>query len=137
MVTDMSEETKRQVIEMSVGIVIHNLVIFLVCLIWFRSFSNFLGVLIGMAAAILSLCSMAHSTELCVDAADEHYAQRKMTIHAICRSLLLFTVMALLWKFTEINLFTVVLGILGLKTGAYLYPAVHKFMNHKAENNRA
>ncbi len=132
----MSEETKRQV-EMSVGIVAHNLVIFLVCLIWFRSLSNFLGVLAGMAAAILSLCSMAYSTELCVDAADENYAQRKMTIHAVCRSLLLFALMAFLWKFTEINFFTVVLGILGLKTGAYLYPAVHKFMNHKVYNHRA
>ena len=92
----MSEETKRQVVEMSVGIVAHNLVIFLVCLIWFRSLSNFLGILTGMAAAILSLCSMAHSTELCVDAADEDYARRKMTIHAICRSLVLFLVMVLL-----------------------------------------
>lgn len=135
--TGMSEETKRQVVEMSVGIVAHNLVIFLVCLIWFRSLSNFLGVLAGMAAAILSLCSMAYSTELCVDAADENYAQRKMTIHAVCRSLLLFALMAFLWKFTEINFFTVVLGILGLKTGAYLYPAVHKFMNHKVYNHRA
>ncbi len=90
-----------------------------------------------MAAAILSLCSMAYSTELCVDAADENYAQRKMTIHAVCRSLLLFALMAFLWKFTEINFFTVVLGILGLKTGAYLYPAVHKFMNHKVYNHRA
>lgn len=137
MVTGMSEETKRQVVEMSVGIVAHNLVIFLVCLIWFRSLFNFLGVLAGMAAAILSLCSMAYSTELCVDAADENYAQRKMTIHAVCRSLLLFALMAFLWKFTEINFFTVVLGILGLKTGAYLYPAVHKFMNHKVYNHRA
>ena len=99
----MSEETKRQVIEMSVGIVVHNLVIFLICLIWFRSLQNLLGVLIGMAAAILSLCSMAHSTELCVEAADEDYAKRKMTVHAICRSLSVFAVMALLWKFTEIN----------------------------------
>ena len=137
MVTGMIVETKRQVVEMSVGIVAHNLVIFLVCLIWFRSLSNFLGILTGMAAAILSLCSMAHSTELCVDAADEDYARRKMTIHAICRSLVLFVVMVLLWKFTEINLFAVVLGILGLKTGAYLYPAVHKFMNHKVCNHRA
>lgn len=133
----MSEETKRQVIEMSLGIVAHNLVIFLICLIWFRSLQNLLGVLIGMAAAILSLCSMAHSTELCVEAADEDYAKRKMTVHAICRSLAVFAVLALLWKFTEINLFTVVLGILGLKTGAYLYPAVHKFMDHKAGNHRA
>ena len=33
----MSDETKKQVILMSVGIVLHNLVLFLICLIWFRS----------------------------------------------------------------------------------------------------
>lgn len=131
----MGEETKKQVIEMSVGIVVHNLLLFLIAVIWFRSLSVILGILAGMAAAIVLLCSMAHSTELCVEAADEEYARRKMTIHAVLRSVGLFAVIALCWKFLGINLLALVLGILGLKTGAYLYPAVHKFMNHKTGNN--
>ena len=49
----MSDETKKQVILMSVGIVLHNLVLFLICLIWFRSAPVFLGILTGMAAAEL------------------------------------------------------------------------------------
>ena len=47
----MSDETKKQVILMSVGIVLHNLVLFLICLIWFRSVPVFFGILTGMAAA--------------------------------------------------------------------------------------
>lgn len=131
--TGMSEETKRQVLEMSVGIVLHNLVLFFICVIWFRSASVLLGNLSGMIAAILLLVSMAQSTELCVEAADENYARRKMTIHAVLRSLFVFAAIVLLWKFLKINLLSLVLGILGLKTGAYLYPAVHKFLHHRAE----
>ena len=55
----MSDETKKQVILMSVGIVLHNLVLFLICLIWFRSVPVFFGILTGMAAAELWLLSMA------------------------------------------------------------------------------
>jgi len=134
-VTEMSEETKRQVIEMSAGILVHNLVLFFVSVIWFRKLSVFLGILLGMILAVALLISMAMSTELCVEAADEDYAKRKMTIHAALRSIGLFVVMALCWKFLDISLISLVLGILGLKTGAYLYPAVHKFMNHKTKDN--
>ena len=73
----MSDETKKQVILMSVGIVLHNLVLFLICLIWFRSAPVFLGILTGMAAAELWLLSMAYSTELCAASADENYARKK------------------------------------------------------------
>ena len=82
----MSDETKKQVILMSVGIVLHNLVLFLICLIWFRSAPVFLGILTGMAAAELWLLSMAYSTELCAASADENYARKKMVTHALLRS---------------------------------------------------
>lgn len=131
MVTEVSEEVKKQVIEMSVGIVFHNLVLFFISLIWFRRMPVFLGILAGMTAAVLLLISMARSTELCVEAADEDYAKRKMTIHAILRSLVVFAVIAVLWKFAVVDLFALILGILGLKTGAYLYPAVHRFLNRE------
>lgn len=127
----MGEETKKQVLEMSIGIIAHNLVLFFICMIWFRSVPVLAGNLVGMIAAVGLLCSMAHSTELCVEAADENYAKRKMTIHAVLRSLFLFAAIVLLWKFLRINLLSLALGIMGLKTGAYLYPAVHKFMNHR------
>lgn len=122
---------------MSVGIVLHNLVLFFVCLIWFRSVQAFLGILLGLLAAVAMLISMAYSAELCADSGDENYARRKMTIHAAVRSLALFAAIALSWKLLGANLLTLFLGILGLKTGAYLYPAVHKFLNHRAGNASA
>ena len=116
---------------MSVGIVLHNLVLFFVCLLWFRSVPVFLGILLGLFAAEAMLLSMAYSAELCADSGDEDYARKKMTVHAVVRSLALFAAIAVFWKLLKVNLLALFLGILGLKTGAYLYPAVHKFLNHR------
>ena len=84
------------------------------------------GVLIGAAAAEVLLISIARSTELCVESADGTYSSKKMVIHSLIRSLCAVILVCLLWKFTTINLLAVVLGALGLKTGAYVYPVLQK-----------
>ena len=133
----MSEETRRQILEMSVGVLLHNLLLAVVCLFWFREFSVFLGILAGGVGAEILLVSMAYSTELCVAVGDENYAKRKMILHALARSFSVLAAAALLWKFTEINILAAVLGTLGLKSGAYLYPVVHKFLNQPAGKSEA
>ena len=89
-----------------------------------------------MAAAELWLLSMAYSTELCAASADENYARKKMVTHALLRSLAVFGGIALVWKFTEINLLSLVVGILGLKTGAYLYPVVRRITDRRTRSGR-
>ncbi len=120
----MSEKTKRQVAGMSTGILIHNMTLLLICLIFFRTASVVSGVLIGAALAEILLISIARSTELCVESADGAYSSKKMVIHSLIRSLCAIVLVCLLWKFTTINVLTVVLGTLGLKTGAYLWPVL-------------
>ncbi|MCI7794895.1 MAG: ATP synthase subunit I [Lachnospiraceae bacterium] len=127
----MSDEIRQQVFEMSVGIVLHNLILLLGSLIWFRELSVLLGILIGAAGAFALLYSMAWSTELCAGSGDENYARKKMTVHAVLRGLTVFAAVIILWRFTNINPLAVVLGVLGLKSGAYLYPTVHRHWNHK------
>ena len=111
---------------MSIGILLHNLVLLLICLIFFRTVPVIAGIFVGAAAAELLLISIARSTELCVESADGAYSSRKMVIHSLIRSLSVIILVCLLWKFTSINLLTVVLGALGLKTGAYLYAGLQK-----------
>ena len=118
----MSDKTKRQVVGMSIGILIHNMILLLICLIFFRTVPVIAGVLIGAAAAEVLLISIARSTELCVESADGAYSSKKMLIRSLCAVILV----CLLWKFTTINLLAVVLGALGLKTGAYVYPVLQK-----------
>ena len=117
----MSDKTKRQVVGMSIGILIHNMILLLICLIFFRTVPVIAGVLIGAAAAEVLLISIARSTELCVESADGAYSSKKMVIHSLIRSLCAVILVCLLWKFTTINLLAVVFGALGLKTGAYVY----------------
>ena len=121
----MSDKTKRQVVGMSIGILIHNMILLLICLIFFRTVPVIAGVLIGAAAAEVLLISIARSTELCVESADGAYSSKKMVIHSLI-SLCAVILVCLLWKFTTINLLAVVLGALGLKTGAYVYPVLQK-----------
>lgn len=128
----MSEATKKQVLLMCVGIVLHNLILFAICLIWFRRASVFLGLLAGAAAAVVLLASMARSAELCVEIAEEKSARRKMTAHMLFRTFFLLVLAAVLWKFTDINILAMAFGCLGLKTGAYLYPAVKRLYDRRA-----
>ena len=133
----MSDEIKRQVLEMSVGIGVHALILLIGAAIWFREIPVFLGILVGAAAACLLLYSMAYSTEMCMEFADEDFAKKKMVSHSIIRNLAVFAGLAVILNFTDINLIAVVLGLLGLKTGAYLYSFVHKKLDHKAEDRKA
>ena len=72
---------------MSIGILIHNMILLLICLIFFRTVPVIAGVLIGAAAAEVLLISIARSTELCVESADGAYSSKKMVIHSLIRSL--------------------------------------------------
>ena len=58
---------------MSIGILIHNMILLLICLIFFRTVPVITGVLIGAAAAEVLLISIARSTELCVESTDGAY----------------------------------------------------------------
>ena len=70
---------------MSIGILIHNMILLLICLIFFRTVPVIAGVLIGAAAAEVLLISIARSTELCVESADGAYSSKKMVIHSLIR----------------------------------------------------
>jgi len=122
---------------MSVGIGVHALILLIGAAIWFREIPVFLGILLGAAAACLLLYSMAYTTEMCMVFADEEFTKKKMVSHSILRSLAVFAGLAVILNFTDINLIAVVLGLLGLKTGAYLYSFVHKKLDHKAEDSEA
>ncbi len=133
----MSDSIRKQVLEMYVGVVLHNLVLAAICLVRFRSVPVFLGLLAGMLGAFGLLASIAVSAELCAASGDEAYASKKMAAHALLRGLGIIAAVAVLWKFTDINILAAALGLLGMKTGAYLYPAVHKFLNHRAGDSQA
>lgn len=128
----MTSETKKLVLEMSAGILLWNLLLavfgcaFAPLMGWSR-ISVFLGVVIGLAAAVVMLIHMAVITEKVLDSADQSYANKTTVIHSMIRKFIYIILLVLLiWKFPQINPLAVVLGSMGLKAGAYLQPLLHR-----------
>lgn len=127
----MTGETKKLVLEMSVGILLWNL--FLAVLGWFigpmlgwSRLSMILGVLIGAAAAEMMLIHMAVIMERVLDSRDQSYANKTTVMHSMIRKFVYIVLLVLiLWKFPQINPLAVVFGTMGLKAGAYLQPLLH------------
>ena len=98
----MTSETKSLVVEMSAGIVIWNLFLaFAGCVFaplmgWSR-ISMLLGVVIGMAAAVVMLIHMAVITEKVLDSADQSYANKTTVIHSMIRKFVYIILLILLF----------------------------------------
>lgn len=129
----MSEELKQQILEMGVGLAGYELILVIISALFFRELNVFLGILAGTAAAAAFLCHMGYSVEHCVESGDPDYAVKTMRAHAMQRmaSVLVFAIV--LANFTDFNMVAAMVAILGVKAGAYCYPAVHKFLIRKAE----
>lgn len=128
----MTDRTKQLFLQMSAGIFLWNLLlaaagfILAPALGWTRS-SVLLGVLLGVVCAELMLFHMAVITERVLSSGNEAYANKTTLVHSILRKLVFFVLLAvILWKIPQINALGVVLGVMGLKAGAYLQPVLFR-----------
>lgn len=128
----MTNDTKQLVIQMSVGIVLWNVLLviggcFLGPFLGWSRLSVFLGAVVGAAAAEGMLIHMAVITEKVLESRNESYANKTTVIHSIGRKLIyLLLLVFILWKVPQINPLAVVFGTMGLKAGAYLQPLLHR-----------
>lgn len=127
----MSKDTKKLVFEVSIGIIIYNLVIMGLAFVFFPESSVFLGIFIGLTIAVIMIFHMGITLEKAIDTCDSNTAQKKTVINSILRNVLFIVLLVvLLWKFPQVNILAVVIGTLGLKVGAYLQPLIHKTLTH-------
>lgn len=128
----MTKETKNLILEMSAGIVFHNTILGILAVVICsvrdqRIMPIFLGLLAGGISAVLMLLHMAVITERAMDCGDEGYANKTTMVHAIGRKAVYIAVLALvLFRLPQVNPLAMVVGTMGLKTGAYLQPIVHR-----------
>lgn len=128
----MTRDTKSLILEMSAGIVLHNAVLgilaVVVCSIGGQKMMPiFLGLLAGAVSAVLMLIHMAVITERAMDCGDEGYANKTTMVHAIGRKAVYIAMLAMvLFRLPQVNPLAMVVGTMGLKTGAYLQPIVHR-----------
>lgn len=138
----MTKETKHLILEMSVGIIGYNILLCILAAVFKTSFGYSLvpiicGLLTGMASAILMLIHMGIMTERVLDSGDSGYANRTTVVHAMLRKLVLVAGLLCCWKFLHFDMVAMIIGVLGLKAGAYLQPIIHKAFNRNHSEESA
>ena len=127
----LRKSTKRLLFEMSVGIVLYNLLLgVFACLIIPRASYSLASVLKGLLAGaigtVLILIHMAVTMERALDSQSESYANKTTVIQSLIRKIVLVAAMLFCWRALQVDLLAMVVGVMGLKAGAYLQPLVHK-----------
>lgn len=134
----LSKQSKRLILEMSVGIVLYNLVLGILALVLLSKTSYpvvpaIKGLFAGASGAILMLVHMAVMTERVLDSQNESYANKTTVVHGIIRKLVFVAGILVCWRWFQIDMLAAVIGAMGMKAGAYLQPVVHKAFNRGEE----
>lgn len=124
----MGKDTKNLIFEVSLGIVLFTAAACLLALVFFPQRAVFLGLLLGMVLAIAMFLSMAVVLEGSMRTEDPKTVQKRSVISAVVRYLVLIIILVTVIRRFEdqFNPVAVVIGVLGLKAGAYLQPVIHR-----------
>lgn len=128
----MRTDIKRLVWEVSAGIICYELVLMAAAAVLHLGSPVFFGLLGGGMLAIAAFIHMAVTSDRTLDMGAERPAVKRATIHAVIRMMIVLAVLLATMRSPYINTVAVVVGILGLKAGAYLQPVVHKLCMKKA-----
>lgn len=133
----MGKETKNLVLEVSLGIVLYTLVIALIALVAWRKASVFAGLFLGMVLALAMFFSMAEVLDRSMKDGDPKTVQKRTLIGTIVRYLVLVIVLVavIVWFPDRIHAVAVVIGVFGLKAGAYLQPVIHRVLTRGKEKS--
>lgn len=124
----MSKETKNLLLEVSIGIVLYTAVAMAVAFLLFPGSSVYAGLLFGMVMALAMFFSMAMVLDRSIKTEDGRLVQKRAVISTVIRylSILVVLVAVEIWFSEWINIVALIIGIFGLKAGAYLQPIMHR-----------
>ncbi len=124
----MGKETKNLMLEVSAGIVLFAVAVMLAAFFVYPDRAVFAGLLLGMILALAMFLSMALVLEGSMKTEDPKTVQRRSVISAVVRYLLLVAILVtVIARFSDwFNPVAVVIGVLGLKAGAFIQPVIHK-----------
>lgn len=128
----LTKSTKRMLAEMSVGIILYNLLLGILACVLLPKVSYpvipvLLGLLVGAVAAILMLIHMAVITERALESQNENYANKKTIVQSLLRKVVFLAALFFCWRVLKADLLAMVIGATGMKMGAYLQPLIHRF----------
>lgn len=124
----MEKATKNLIVEVSAGIVIFTAVLLLGSFFLYPRASVFAGLLLGMVLALAMFLSMALVLDRSMKSQDPRTVQKRGIVSAAVRYLLLIAILVIVinWFSDRFNPVAVVIGVLGLKAGAFLQPVIHR-----------
>lgn len=130
----MTDDTRHLVLEMSIGMMIYEVVLGLLAVIFrsglehigFSLMPVLLGLAVGFGADVMMLIHMAHITERAAASMDEAYANKTTVIHSIIRRVIFIIALFVLGSRPQIDAVAMIIGALSLKTGALLQPIVRR-----------
>ncbi len=133
----MEKVTKNLIIEVLVGIVIFTVAAMLAALFLYPKPSVFAGLLLGMLLALSAFLSMALVLVNAMKSSDPKIVQRNSIIGTSIRYLLLIAILVIVIVYfqSQINPVALVIGVFGLKAGAFLQPVIHKIAARFANRN--
>ena len=134
----LSRSTKRLLVEMSIGIILYNLLLGVLAWVFlsgtsYQVSSVLWGLLAGAVGAILMLIHMAVIMERALDSQNESYANKTTVVQGMIRKVILVAALLLCWRVFRVNPLAMVIGIMGMKAGAYLQPLIHKILSKEDE----
>ncbi len=132
----LSSSTKKLILEMSVGVILYNLLLGVLAWLFLPKASYPVmpvlgGLFVGAAGAVLMLVHMAVTTERVLDSMNESYATKQTVVHGLVRRLVFVAALFFCWRMFRIDLLAAVIGSMGMKAGAYLQPLVHRVFGRK------
>ncbi|GLC78410.1 ATP synthase subunit I [Lacrimispora brassicae] len=124
----MGKETKNLMLEVSAGIVFFTVAAMIGAFFMYPKRAVFAGLLLGMVIAMAMFLSMVLVLERSMKTEDPKIVQKQSIISAVIRYLLLIVVLVtVIIRFSDwFNPVAVVIGVLGLKAGAFLQPVIHR-----------
>lgn len=134
----LSRATKRLLLEMSVGIVLYNLLLGMLAWVFLPRVSYpvipvLWGLLAGTVGAILMLIHMAVTTERALESRNEGYASKTTIVQSMIRKVVLVAALFCCWRVFRVDLLAMVIGAMGMKAGAYLQPLIHRTLTRGDE----
>ncbi len=131
----MGKETKNLMLEVLAGIVFFTAAAMVGAFFIFPGRAVFAGLLLGMIIAMAMFLSMALVLERSMKTEDPKTVQKRSVISSVLRYLLLIVILVtVIIRFSNwFNPVAVVIGVLGLKAGAFLQPAIHKIAVRRAK----
>ena len=103
----LSRPTKRLLLEMSVGVILWNVILAVLAVLFLPGFSYpvvpvILGLIVGAAGAMMMLVHMAVITERALDSQSENYASKLTVAQSLLRKVMFVAALFFFWRVLKI-----------------------------------